>query len=297
MADFQRLRLDLAYDGTFFHGWAAQPGLRTVQGDLEEALSTVLRRPVQLTVAGRTDAGVHAAAQVAHLDANEAEVGQLTVRRLQGLLDRLEDRFWRQGSLPERPGGTGDIVLRSLTPVSPEFDARFSATARHYRYQIADRSSRRDPATRWSTWWSPTELDQELMNTGAQQLRGEWDFLSFCRPREGATTIRTLRHLTVSRDEADGTLAVEVSADAFCHSMVRTLVGALVEVGRGYRTLDWLAELVRQPSRQWGVPVVPARGLTLVGVDYPPREQWAERAREARRRRDSEESGTVPPSL
>lgn len=269
-----RLRLDLAYDGSGFHGWAAQPGLRTVEGVISEALALVLRRPVQLTVAGRTDAGVHARAQTAHFELSATEAASFEsaalLRRIQRLLMR---------------GGEPDIVLRALTPVTADFDARFSASGRSYCYRLADAEAAFDPLARINVWWQPgLSLDTGAMAAAAESLLGEHDFLSFCRPREGATTIRTLTTLAVRRRE-DGVILLSPRADAFCHSMVRSLVGALVEVGRGKRDPEWLRTLVDRPSRSHGVPVVPACGLTLEGVEYPPPEEWGARAARARSKR------------
>lgn len=285
-----RLRLDLCYDGTFFHGWAKQDGLRTVQGELEAALSTILRVSVNLTVAGRTDAGVHALSQVAHFDLRgDMSEGALDrfVTRVNGLLAARYSALWRplteSGRLPRTAYAKGDcdVVVTKMQLVSKDFDARFSAIGRSYRYELVDSVASRNPIGRDAVWWTPTgALDINLMNQAAALLVGERDFLSFCKPREGATTIRTLRRLDVTRE--GGTVRVEVEADAFCHSMVRSLVGALVEVGRGARDVAWAADLVTNPSRDHGVPVAPARGLSLLEVQYPPSEEWGSRARAAR---------------
>ena len=173
-------------------------------------------------------------------------------------------------------------MVTAVATVPDTFDARFSATGRQYRYLLSASPQSRDPLTRNARWWVPyNDLDVTAMNNAARVLLGEHDFLSFCKPREGATTIRTLRHLEVVEGE-DGDLAIEVSADAFCHSMVRSLVGALVEVGRGARDEDWMRTLVDNPTRGHGVPVAPARGLTLMGVTYPPEREWSEQSRRAR---------------
>ena len=286
-AEARRLRLDLAYDGTLFHGWAAQPGLRTVQGEIEAAIATVFRAEAPLTVAGRTDAGVHAAHQVAHVDLGGPLLSDLPrlTGRLNSLLAASYARYLQpattRGPLPKVGKGECDVVLHRLTPVGGDFDARFSAAARHYRYLLADEPSARRPIKRSDIWWTPqASLDERAMQQAADLLLGEHDFLSFCKPRPGATTVRELRELGVRR--RGGRLEVSVTADAFCHSMVRSLVGALVEVGRGARGANWAAELVARPARDHGVPLAPAKGLTLQGVDYPPPERWAERARESR---------------
>ena len=260
-----RLRFDLAYDGTAFHGWAAQDGLRTVQGEIELWLSRILRIDAPcLVVAGRTDAGVHASAQVAHLDvADDVVAADLRAR-----LERV---------LPE------DVVVHNVSHVSPDFDARFSAVRRHYRYLIWDLDSRPDPIRRTDVCRVPRQLDLGVMNTAGQSLLGLHDFAPFCKRRDGATTIRELQRLETTRlDDSARTIAVEVSADAFCHSMVRSLAGALVAVGGRERDLHWLSETAKGSVRANDVYVMPANGLTLIGVDYPPDDQLAARAAQAR---------------
>jgi tRNA pseudouridine38-40 synthase len=299
-----RVRLDLAYDGTDFHGWADQPGLRTVEGELTSALATAARAPVRLTVAGRTDAGVHARHQVAHADL-PAEAwegpdrggprrppGEALVRRVNGILAQRH----RQRAGGRGPGTACDLVIHRAARVSADFDARFSALGRHYSYRLCDEVRERDPLRRHDVLWLPGgPLDLDAMNGAAEALLGEHDFLAYCRPREGATTIRTLRELRVWRGtgspegEAGAPVVVRVSADAFCHSMVRSLVGALIEVGRGRRSAAWPGELLEARSRTRAAPIAPARGLTLEGVDYPDEDQWAARAGLARHRRDQEE--------
>lgn len=296
-----RVRLDLAYDGTCFHGWAAQPGLRTVQGELEAALSTLVRQPVATTVAGRTDAGVHARHQVAHVDlpgsawralaprsapvggpAPQVACADALVRRANALLARAwAQREQGRGGRP--PRGVSDALVLSASPVSADFDARFSATGRSYAYRIADRPT---PLRRWDCVWDERPFDLAAVNRAATALLGEHDFLSFCRPREGATTIRTLTRLEAAR-APDGLVEFHVEADAFCHSMVRSLVGALAMVGRGARPAPWPRALLDARSRASAAPIAPARGLTLERVDYPGSEEWALRASLARRRRDA----------
>lgn len=302
MGAVNRIRLDLAYLGTPFHGWARQPGLLTVCAAVEEALATVLRQPVELTVAGRTDTGVHASAQVAHFDVPATRLRQLAGEHAapsSQIQDEEVVRVWVE-KLPRRINGVIDYQLKDLREhrhlgspvvihraqlVDAGFDARFSAQARHYRYRIADRVEDFEPTTSQTTWWVDKVLDVAAMNQAGAVLVGEHDFLSLCKPREGATTIRTLSNVEVQR--CDRTVEVTVSADAFCHSMVRSLVGVLTEVGWGRRDLGWVANLVQAPSRQHGVPIVPAHGLTLVGVDYPPAGQWAQQQERTRRVRNS----------
>ncbi len=262
-----RLRIDLSYDGARFHGWAAQPGLRTVQGEVEAAITTILRlaSPAILTCAGRTDAGVHARGQVAHVDLDDAthEVEHLA-RRLRSLL-------------PD------DIRLRSLGEAPDGFDARFSALERRYTYRLRDRGPA-DPLARGHVVDWPRELDVDAMNAAAEPLLGEHDFAAFCKKREGATTIRTLLALHTDRRD-DDLLETTVRADAFCHSMVRSLMGALVAAGERRFDPAWTADVLRAGERDARVRVMPAHGLVLEDVVYPPDDALAERADEARQRR------------
>ena len=297
-----RVRIDLAYDGTFFRGWAAQPGLRTVQGELTEALSTILRVPVQLTVAGRTDAGVHASHQVVHFDVdtevwqalagrNGVDPAQALRRRTQALLKRAANPKTTSRpelglvALGESAGNGADIVVGAVSQVGGDFDARFSALRRTYRYRVADGVARHDPRLRSSVLWTDQELDLEAMNRSLQPLLGEHEFLSYCKPRQGASTIRSLLAAAWSRPESgvDAGLAVfEVSADAFCHHMVRSLVGATLTVGQGRNSEEWPAELLARRSRELAAPLAPAHGLTLEAITYPEPRRWAEQAQAAR---------------
>lgn len=297
-----RVRIDLAYDGTFFRGWAAQPGLRTVQGELTEALSTILRVPVQLTVAGRTDAGVHASHQVVHFDVdaeawqalagrNGVDPAQALRRRTQALLKRAANPKTTSRPEPglvalgESAGNGADIVVGAVSQVGGDFDARFSALRRTYRYRVADGVARHDPRLRSSVLWTDQELDLEAMNRSLQPLLGEHEFLSYCKPRQGASTIRSLLAAAWSRPESgvDAGLAVfEVSADAFCHHMVRSLVGATLTVGQGRNSEEWPAALLARRSRELAAPLAPAHGLTLEAIAYPEPRRWAEQAQAAR---------------
>lgn len=237
----------------------------------------------RLTVAGRTDAGVHAQGQVAHVDvprsAWDAVPGRGGHPPQVALVRRLA------GVLPP------DVVVRLVREAPAGFDARFSATGRRYVFRIADSHDLRDPLRRRDVLWHRRPLDAAAMHAAAQPLLGEHDFLPFCRPREGATTIRTLRVLDWSR-EPTGLVAAHVQADAFCHHMVRALVGASIAVGEGRRPVEWPAQVLRAGVRDSAVEVVPAKGLTLERVDYPDDAQLADRAEAARRRRDSPEPGT-----
>lgn len=286
-----RIRLDLAYDGTFFSGWAAQPGLRTVEGVLTSALVTILREPVRLTVAGRTDAGVHAAAQVVHFDASTEAWAALPGRsdRLPeaALLTRLAGVLAReaQASLPRTPRGAGDVVVTGARSVPEAFDARFGALSRRYTYRIADAAAPRDPARRATVLWLPDRLDVRAMEASAEPLLGEHDFLSYCKPRQGATTIRTLRTLTWRRAAGGpdvGLVVLTVVADAFCHSMVRSLVGAGLAVGQGRKPVTWPGELLAARTRDGAAPVAPPHGLTLEEIVYPADDELAAQAERAR---------------
>jgi tRNA pseudouridine38-40 synthase len=258
-----RLRLDIAYDGTDFAGWATQSAQRTIAGILEETLSTVFRTPARLRAAGRTDAGVHATGQVAHVDVpldalpnayprsprpTEPEFSPL-VRRLSRLLP-------------------ADVRVRRIVRAPAGFDARFSALRRHYVYRISTAPYGVEPhQARYITGW-PRLLDVDAMSLASGHLVGLHDFAAFCRQREAATTIRDLQRLDWSRD--GDLITAHVTADAFCWSMVRSLVGALLAVGEHRRTATWCRELLKSTHRSSDFAAAPARGLTLVGVDYPP---------------------------
>ncbi len=216
----------------------------------------VLRQDVRLTVAGRTDAGVHASGQVAHCD-------------LAGVPDGFRDRLAR--ALP------ADVRVPAVTRAPAGFDARFSAVRRHYAYRVCDRPWAADPLRRNDTVTWPRPLDLDALGEAAALVLGEHDFAAFCRRRAGATTIRELQRLTWTRGP-DGVLTAAVAADAFCHSMVRSLVGALLAVGEGRRPVGWPASLLAERTRASSVTVAPAHGLTLVAVDYPPDDRLAARA-------------------
>ena len=260
-----RLRFDLAYDGAGFHGWATQPGLRTVQGEIETAIATVLRldAPAPLTCAGRTDTGVHARGQVAHVDLDDVDP-DLLARRLRRILP-------------------SDISLLGLAEAPAGFDARFSALERRYAYRLADRPGA-DPLIRGHVVGWPRQLDVDAMNAAAAPLLGEHDFAAFCRKRAGATTVRTLRELSATRS-AGGLVETTVRADAFCHSMVRALMGALVAVGEGRQEPAWAAGVLTTRARDPRVKVMPPHGLVLEAVAYPDNEHLAARALESRRMR------------
>jgi tRNA pseudouridine38-40 synthase len=278
-----RVRLDLGYDGAGFSGWAAQPGLRTVQGVLEETLRVVLRLPAppSLTVAGRTDAGVHARGQVAHVDLPLADLapGGDPEGALAAVLPRL------RGALPK------DVRVHRAALAPAGFDARFSALWRRYSYRVVDDPAGPDPLRRGETlaWGAP--LDLGALNEASAALVGEWDFGAFCRRREGATTVRTLREFTWERPqgEPDGAVVARVAADAFCHSMVRALVGCLLPVGDGRRPVDWPARVLAAGVRDSAVHVAPPYPLVLEEVGYPEAADLASQAVRTRRRRAAPE--------
>ena len=280
-----RVRLDLAYDGGAFHGWAAQPGLRTVEGALREGLATLFRREVPLIVAGRTDAGVHARGQVVHLDLSSSEHAALgrgrgitseeaLVRRLAGVL------HWERGA----------VVVFAASIVPQDFDARFSALSRTYRYRIADAPSLQDPLRRSDTAWHRVPLDAELMRLEAASVTGLQDFGSFCRPRERSTTIRELHDFSIRRD-AEGVINAALTADAFCHHMVRALIGACLDVGEGRRAPGWVLRRLEEPAWDQRVRLAPPAGLVLESVQYPAVEHLGARAEQTRALRQPAEQG------
>ncbi|MFK4109609.1 tRNA pseudouridine(38-40) synthase TruA [Streptomyces sp. NPDC002176] len=272
-----RIRLDLSYDGSDFHGWAKQAGgRRTVQGEIEDALRTVTRskETYELTVAGRTDAGVHARGQVAHVDLPEpvwAEHREKLLKRLAGRLSK-------------------DVRVWSLTEAPPGFNARFSAIWRRYAYRVTDNPGGVDPLLRNHVLWHDWPLDVDAMNEAARLLLGEHDFAAYCKRREGATTIRTLQELSLVRG-ADGVITATVRADAFCHNMVRSLIGALLFVGDGHRGPQWPGKVLGAGVRDSAVHVVRPHGLTLEEVGYPADELLAARNKEARNRRSLPSAG------
>jgi tRNA pseudouridine38-40 synthase len=265
-----RVRLDLSYDGAEFSGWAKQRNRRTVQGELESAIQTVLRlpEPVDLTVAGRTDAGVHARGQVAHVDL-PAEVWAVEGERLRRRL---------AGRLP------WDVRVWKAEPAPDGFNARFSAIWRRYAYRVGDHEAGVDPLLRGHVLWHDRPVDVDLMNEAAEKLLGEHDFAAYCKKREGATTIRTLLELRWERTP-EGVAVATVRADAFCHNMVRALVGAMILVGDGHRPIGFPGEVLAGQVRHSAVNVVRPHGLTLEEVGYPADGLLAARNREARNMR------------
>jgi len=292
-----RLRLDLGYDGTDFSGWARQPGLRTVQSDVESALAIVLHlaAPPSLIVAGRTDAGVHARGQVAHADVAVAlDPPAAMIMRDIGTGDLPSANFvhdhqqWADDVVRRLNGVlAADVRVKAVSVAPDGFEARFSALSRRYSYRVADGSL--DPLRRHDTMAYRGQLDLDTMNAAAQRLLGMHDFAAFCRKRDGATTVRTLLALEWARDDA-GVAIARVEADAFCRSMVRALVGSLLEVGdptRARLDVAWLVSVLAGRERAGAATVAPPHGLTLEEVRYPPDDQLRARSEQARRRRDN----------
>lgn len=277
-----RLRIDLSYDGTDFHGWARQKGeLRTVQEVLEDNLSMILRHEVELTVAGRTDAGVHAAGQVAHFDIPASALEQ---RSIDGDPVKLVRRLAKL--LPE------DVRVHDCQQAPEGFDARFSALERHYVYRITTHPRGALPTRARDTAVWPKPVDIEAMQQAAEQLVGLHDFAAFCKAKPHATTIRDLMSfewVDVSTPSEPQLYEARVGADAFCWSMVRSLVGCCLRVGEGSRGIDFAAEMLALNSRSSHIPLAPAKGLSLVQVDYPADADLAARAAQTRDRRTADE--------
>ena len=255
-----RFRLCIYYDGSEFHGWAKQRDLRTVEGELSRVLGHLTGDSVQLTCAGRTDAGVHARGQVAHFETSGGE--KLSIARV-------------NRALPE------DIRVLDLDAVETDFDARFSALWRRYSYTVSDDERGPDPLMRRYQLVVNSRLDIDAMNAATVDLIGEHDFTSFCKLKEHGSTIREILALRWERqiDPASelSVAVMHVKADAFCHSMVRSLVGALIPVGQGKRPIDYPREALDMRSRDAGVTVMPAHPLVLEEVGYPPAGEWGQR--------------------
>ena len=261
---FRRLRLDIAYDGTHFFGWATQPGHRTLQDLIEEAISRISQTNIDSIVAGRTDAGVHATGQVIHVDVPDAMFErELTYLDLRYKLNRILDE---------------DVRIMKVSDAPQGFHARFSALRRYYSYKILDNNDVIAPLSRHdvASWYRP--LDADRMNEASKLLLGHHDFAAFCKFKVGGTTIRTLEKYEWHRSD-EGLLVADVVADAFCYSMVRNLVGAVVCVADGRQSPAWIAQLLANKERVSDSLVFPARGLTLYQVDYPSNDQLLERAK------------------
>ena len=261
---FRRLRLDIAYDGTHFFGWATQPGHRTLQDLVEEAISRISQTNIDSIVAGRTDAGVHATGQVIHVDVPDAMFDrELTYLDLRYKLNRILDE---------------DVRIMNVSDAPQGFHARFSALRRYYSYKILDNNDVIAPLSRHdvASWYRP--LDAARMNEASALLLGHHDFAAFCKFKVGGTTLRTLEKYEWHRSD-EGLLVADVVADAFCYSMVRNLVGAVVCVADGRQSPAWIEQLLANKERVSDSLVFPARGLTLYQVDYPSNDQLLERAK------------------
>lgn len=261
---FRRLRIDVAYDGTAFFGWATQPDKRTIQDLVEEAIACISRSSVESVVAGRTDAGVHATGQVIHVDLPETVFADgLTYRDLRYKLNRILDE---------------DVRIMEISDAPEGFHARFSALRRIYTYKIVDNNEVIAPLSRYDVapWYRP--LDVDLINKASALVLGHHDFAAFCKFKDGGTTIRTLEKYQWRRD-SQGLLTAEVVADAFCYSMVRNLVGAVICVADGRKDPSWIQELLANKERVSDSLVFPARGLSLTRVEYPSDNELLDRAR------------------
>ncbi len=255
LAGFVRVRMEVAYDGTSFHGFARNPGVDTVQQALEDTLSQVLRHPVSITGAGRTDAGVHARGQVVSFDADESHFEPTALSR----------------ALNRMLGPT--VAVDGIEATAPTFDARFSCTGRSYRYHILNRAVI-DPLTRHFTWHVRDQLDIEAMQRASDQIVGTHDFTSFSKRNKSKpqqTFVRTVRqaHWHRSGDTvSDDIVIFEITAGAFTHQMVRSLVGMCVEIGRGRRDVADIAVVLRELSRESAPSPAPSRGLVLWRAHY-----------------------------
>lgn len=270
-----RFRISFSYDGTDFYGWAKQPELRTVQGELLAALTVIFgesESDFEIRVAGRTDAGVHALNQQAHIELTDAQLDRLGRNR-----DDIADPKFLADKLNRVL--SEDVRVHSVAPAAPGFDARFSATHRRYRYRVADGLAGQNPLEARFTLGVFQVLDTLAMQAAALEVLGLHDFASFCRPRPGSTTIRELREVTVKRNAAAGNvIEIELLADAFCHNMVRSIVGALIAVGKGQATSADIRATLERASRTESYRVVAAKGLTLIEIGYPADDKLAEQA-------------------
>ncbi len=262
-----RFRIDLSYDGTDFFGWAKQLDLRTVQGELVEALKTIFgptEDDFAMRVAGRTDTGVHAEGQVVHIDLTKEQFKRLGHNHdVAGRLNKLLTR--------------GDVWVKEFEPAPPGFDARFSASNRRYIYKIADKGSPKSPQLARYALYHLRHLDEKKMNEASQALLGLHDFASYCRPRSFGSTIRHLQKINVTRK--NGVIEVELVADAFAHNMVRSIVGALIKVGDGKATKADLSRVLAMKKRTaTGWKVVEPHGLTLMKIGYPAESKLAAQA-------------------
>ena len=251
---FSRLRIDLTYDGSDLSGWAKQPGLRTVQEEVETALSTITRSKAATIVAGRTDAGVHAKHQVFHVD-------------LPADID-IENLAFRLNQILK-----SDIRILSAMKAPEYFHARFGATSRRYQYKVIDGGQVTAPLDRYDSAEWFRSLDIDLMNQSCQSILGEHDFFTFCKHRQGMSTVKNLMKFDWHRDEKGVVIGV-IEANSFGYNMVRNLVGAAVCVGEGRFEPSWLRKILDEKVRVSDSYVFPAKGLTLLSIQYPPAGQY-----------------------
>lgn len=266
---FIRIRGEVAYDGRDFSGWGMQPDQRTVQGVIEEAFTQIIQGPRTIVqCAGRTDAGVHASGQVMHLDIPIA------------WSDRLTDLCYKVNQLLD-----DDVVIKALVHTDQNFDARFAALSRSYTYLIHE--GLRDPLSRERVYQHRSYLDVEAMNDASKLLLGLHDFSAFCRKTDYGSSIRNLQKFSWTRTD-DGLIRVDITSDAFCYSMVRALVGAVISIGEGKRTKEWLAQYLAGAVKDPGVFMAPGHPLTLTHVEYPDESEYAARIEKTLKNRQVE---------
>lgn len=281
-----RFKLDFAYDGTDFIGWAKQPGKRSIEGAILGALLLIFgesQNTFSLTVAGRTDAGVHARHQVAHFDLTPRQIKRMGRYAAPGIVE---------GAIRDRMNSIldDDIRIFGCTFAPAYFNARYGAIYRRYRYRIADGVSVKDPVEARNTLWTRKPLDLVEMQATALSLYGLHDFGAFCKPREFGTTIRELREVKIARrTDENQVVEIELTADAFCHNMVRSVVGALVAVGEGRATRQDVVDRLKSTSRIGSYKVVNPRGLTLLEIGYPADADLAEQVARSQDRRRLED--------
>jgi tRNA pseudouridine38-40 synthase len=277
---FSRYRIDFGYDGTDFAGFAKQPGLRTVQSELVKGLEVIFGKDSKdfaMRVAGRTDAGVHAQHQVVHVDLSPSQIKR--IGRNPDVASRVNT------ALPQ------DVRLFTFEKAPAGFDARYSAIYRRYRYKIADHASFLDPLLVRYVLKLKVDLDLKLMRLAAKEMVGLHDFGAFCKPRAGATTIRNLRYIRITRNRKEGNLVeIELKGDAFCHNMVRSLTGALVAVARGRASAQDVKDRLVSANRVGSFKVLGGKGLSLIEVGYPKDSRLAEQAEKARKLRSLDEN-------
>ena len=277
---FVRFRVDLSYDGTDFAGWARQPGMRTVHGEVVRVLTQLFGdsdTDFDLRVAGRTDAGVHAEHQVIHVDLNERQIKRIGRNKdVAGRLNKLLDP---------------DVRVRSFEKAPEHFHARYGATYRRYRYRVADATATQNAMHGRFTLWLSYELNVLEMQATALEFYGLHDFASFCKPRDIGTTIRDIKEITVKRNKHDNNvIEIEVMADAFCHNMIRSIVGALIKVGGGRATKAEVVAALGAKNRAHPYKVVEPHGLSMIEIGYPPVKKLAEHVALVQRTRTLDEN-------